>query len=376
VSPRTICLPVLLFVALASRVSAEELADRAAGMLEDAAPLVEKALGVEFRTPPRVQVLTPDAALAAFTEDLRPEVERRYPQATAGQRRTLLRGLARGSVQSAVARYSVTLKSLVVVPGRVEAQAAAQGLTGEAAAEFLLAAVAHEAVHALDDQRFDLAKLYRSAKDREALRAVAMVIEGRAVHFGAVVAKELGVRPEIRGILPGGKNPRGRRAWTFRLTYAQGARFTAALLARGGRELADRAMREPPKLTSYLFHPEHWPEQVPDLRPEGVLMKAFLNADPEPLSELELMARYADLDGPEAAAKLIAGLTGGAQWLWKGTNLTALAFDSEEAAERYLARSLREVPAARKGTLLIRAAGPAAEEAMVHLRKALASFRD
>lgn len=360
-------------VSLGEYLDLTELAPRT---LAAARPLVEQALGVEFTEPPRLAVLSPDAALVAFQDDLRPEVLRRYPGATPGQRRTLLRALAAASVQSSVARYSVSRKCLVLVAKSVKSQLAAHGLTGDAAKEFVKSAIAHETVHALDDQVFDLAARYGGAADREALRAVSMVIEGRAVHFGTAVAKELGVRPEIREMLPGGKKPADRRAWTFRLTYEQGAKFTAALMERGGLALLAKAMREPPVLTSFLFHPERWPDESADSRPARVFLKAFPDAAPEPLSELELRARYVDLDGPAAAEELLSGFTGGSQWLYRGTNLAVLAFSSEEAAERYLVRSEKEVPAARSGTLLVRAAGPAAEEAVGLLGKAMASLRD
>ena len=108
----------------------------------------------------------------------------------------------------------------------------------------------------------------------------------------------------------------------------------------------------------------------------GAMMKAFKDAEPQPLSELELRARYCELDGEKAADALLSGLSGGSQWLWKGTNLAVLAFTTEVAAEAYLTRSLKEVPAARSGTLLARAAGPAGEEAVGLLRTAMASLGD
>ncbi len=377
-SLRTAILVLVIAVAAWSAGSAlaEDLVAEAPRMLEEAVPLLEKVMGAKFKQPPQVLILSAEASLAVFKEDLRPEVLRRYPAATPGQRRTLLGALAAASVRSTVARYSVTRKSFVLVRESFRSQAAAQGFEGAAAREFLMAAIAHEAVHALDDQEFDLAALYGGAADREALRAVSMIIEGRAVHFGAAVAEKLGVRKEIRNLLPGGKKPKDRRAWTFHLTYQQGAAFTAALIDRGGLDLAARAMREPPKLTSFLFHPERWPDKDVDQRPAKLLRKVFPDAQPQPLSELELRARYADLDGLAAANELIAGVVGGSQWLWKNTNLAVLAFDTEEAARRYLQRSQKEVPAARSGTLLIRAAGPAAKEAVDLLYAAMESLPD
>ena len=99
----------------AGAARAEDLLAQAPGMLEEVVAPLERILGTRFKQPPRVQILSAEVALTAFVEDLRPEVLRRYPEATPGQRRTLLRALAASSVRSTVARYSVNRKSLVLI---------------------------------------------------------------------------------------------------------------------------------------------------------------------------------------------------------------------------------------------------------------------
>jgi hypothetical protein len=343
------------------------LAAGAPDLLERAVPFVEEACGAKFDVPPKVLTLSEEEAVDAFTEDLRPQVVKLYPGARAGQIRAVLVASALGSARSCIARYSPARKAVLIVRTAFEAQAAALEVPEGEREMLLLASMAHETVHALDDLRFDLAGRFGGAADREALRAVSMVVEGRALFFGRIAAERLGVPEKIRGILPGGTSPEGGREVFLHLTYRAGADFIAALVRRGGRELADRALRDPPRLTHHVFHPESWPEGGVDPRPEALLRAAFPEASPQPLSELELRVRYGDLDGLAAGEELFAGYRGGAQALVEDTNAAVLAFVDEASAERFLLRSRREVPAERRGTLVLRAAGPSAAPLVTRL---------
>ncbi|MHC4860351.1 MAG: hypothetical protein ACYTDY_09705 [Planctomycetota bacterium] len=351
--------PLLLLVLLAS--APPHPLESAPEILARAAPLVEKACGARFTKPPKALTLTRAAAAKLFREDLRAEVARRHPRASDGQRETLLSAAAEASVDSCVARYSVSAKAVVLVRSGFDRQVKALGV-GENARHLLTATLAHECVHALDDVRFDLSHLEAKAGTREAARALAMVVEGRAVHFGRAAAEKLEVPRAVRELLPGGQKPTGYREMLLRLTSQLGERFTAALVRRGGIELADRALREPPRSTHLVCHPDRWPDAAPDARPARLLAKAFPTATVEVLSELELRARYASMDGIEASAGLFAGYRGGAKALVADTNAAVLAFADEPAAARFLARSRKEVPAALRGTLVLRAAGPNAKK--------------
>lgn len=367
--PTTICLLVLLAAtaAPAAEVPSAHPLDAAAAELARLVPIVERICGAGFRHPPRVQELDGAAAGKVFEEDLRTEVERRYPDATPAQRAALVEAAGTASIRSCVARYSATLRSIVLVRFGFDGQAEALGLSGEGARHLLVTALAHECVHALDDERFHLAKRRAGAADREASRALAMVIEGRAVRFGRAVAAEAGVPEKIREIVPGGEEPEGEHEVFLNLTYRLGARFVDALVERGGVELADRALAAPPGLTHFVCQPDRWPDGEVDPRPGEVLAAAWPDAECAPLSELELRARYTVLDGEEAAERLFAGYRGGARALVLDTNAAVLAFATEEDAERFLVRSRRDVPAVRAGTLVVRAAGARPQEVVDRL---------
>jgi hypothetical protein len=246
---------------------------------------------------------------------------------------------------------------VVVVREGFDTQCRSLGVEGERARQLLLVSLAHECVHALDDARFSLAKLYRGAADDEALRAVAMVAEGRAVHYGRIAASAAGAPKDLVELLPGGPEPRGEREWHAHLTYRLGARFVAALVERGGNALADRAMTSPPASTWPVCTPSRWPDGRADERALAVLGRAGMKDAAKPLSELQLLERYASLHGLDTAERLFASHLGGAQALVDGTNAAVLAFADEDAAKRFAEVSEKECPTARRGTLVLRALG-------------------
>jgi hypothetical protein len=337
---------------------------RAQELLADVAPFVERACGAKFSSPPRVVALTASSAAAVFAEDMRPEFDRRYAHLPPSQRENLLKLAATTSVRSCLARYSFDTKHIVVVREGFDLQCAALKVEGERAEHLLRVSLAHECVHALDDARFDLAKLYRGAADDEALRAVAMVAEGRAVHFGRVAAAATGAPQDLVDLLPGGPSPRTEREWHANLTYRLGARFVGEVVARGGAALADRAMASPPASTWFVCVASRWPDGRVDDRPAATMSRAGLADDAKPLSELQLRERYCAMKGFDATEALFERFTGGSQSLVGGTNAAILAFADEDSAARFEAVSGEEAPTRRAGTIVVRAIGES-QDAMV-----------
>jgi len=336
---------------------ARDAVAQAGALLARAVPHVERVCATEFPAPPRVMLVTARKAAALFRSDLRPEIERRYADASESQRRTLLELSASSSVASCLARYSFGAKAIVIVRESFERQRAAAGFGAEDAEDLLLAVLAHEAVHALDDARFDLGALYSGAASAEALRARAMLVEGRAVHFGRIAAKAAGASERACALLPGGPEPTDVRQWTLRLTYATGAEFVGRLVERGGIELADRALKEPPESTHLIFHDDLWPASATDDRPAARLRRAGLATNATTLSELQLRARYCALHGPDRAQRVFAGFRGGAQALVDATNVSVLAFADRESAAAYVEIARSEAPTRYRGCAHRRADG-------------------
>jgi hypothetical protein len=266
------------------------------------------------------EVATPLSATRAeiaedLVEELRPQVDRLHPGSSRPARETWLHATARASAASVVARYSPARKRILVAGENLLPQMEAAGLATDPATieAFLTVVLAHEMVHARDDAVRGILFLLREAPDAEAVRALGMHLEGRAVHYARVAAERLGLPPAVAAVLPAARGAldEGRARWL--LTYREGAAFVAALEARGGRELAESALREPPRRTGTLFHPERFgpggEEPVPDLaaRLEAAGIEGAAAA-----SELDLRARWLPVLGEERTAAAFAGFRAGA----------------------------------------------------------------
>src|SRR5688572_5351022 len=191
-------------------------------------PAVETVLGARVPEAAAVPVEATRAQLEAdLVGDLRPQVERLHPGASAQQRENLLLLTARSSSVSVIARFSAARRRIFIAPENLLPQMEAAGLPTDPATarDFAAAVLAHEMVHAADDAATGLAALFRDAPDAEAVRALGMVLEGRAVHFARRAAARLGLRPEAAAVLPGGRGPLDERRARFLLTYREGAAF-------------------------------------------------------------------------------------------------------------------------------------------------------
>ncbi len=292
----------------------------AAGDLEgpagEAREALEAVLGAAVPAEAAVPIgATREELEADLVAELRPQVERLHGGSSPAAREAFLRGTAAASASSIVARYSAARRRVFLAKENIVPQMEAAGIPadGSGVRAFLTVALAHEMVHAIDDASFGLADLFRSAPDAEAIRALGMVVEGRAVHYARRVARRLGLPATVEAVLPGGKGPPDERRAKYLLTYREGAAFIAALEERGGASLAARPLRDPPRYTCTVLHPGRYgpdgEQPVPDLVP-GLVTAGF--AGSAAASELDLRSRWLPHLGEEAVAKAFAGFVAGA----------------------------------------------------------------
>jgi hypothetical protein len=131
------------------------------------------------------------------------------------------------------------------------------------------AVLAHELVHALDDQHFDLRRvdaLVAGCRDEELAAALA-VVEGSAQHFSTRVllrypaTLDAGVLDALaEGGLPEGVPPLVEQLQL--LSYTEGQAFVSEI-ADGGTEPVDAALDSLPPTTEQILHPERWPQDRP-----------------------------------------------------------------------------------------------------------------
>jgi hypothetical protein len=143
--------------------------------------------------------------------------------------------------------------------------------------------LSHELTHALQDQNFGLGRLDRLNRRCQDDRAEAFlsVIEGDAVISqvqwarGNLSQEEiLEIQREASLIPPPPASVPQFVQDVFAFPYDAGQTFVQAILARGGRDALDDALRNPPVSTEQILHPAKYPNDVPqDVRAPDISAK-------------------------------------------------------------------------------------------------------
>ncbi len=221
--------------------------------------------------------------------------------------------------------------------------------------------LAHEVVHALQDQHFGIPDLSRELDD-DAYVARLALLEGDAQLVTAGFSAKRRGRPPRRAMLEEGRHDDalsaklsidagllapslGRERPTvqvfFSFPYLQGVRFASALYRTGGFALLDRAHGAPPRTTGAVLHPEQY---LAGLAPVAIAPFApppgFRVDFDAPLGELALGSFLMELGVAQAEAfERVRGVEGARGCVGKASQQTSLAlathWQSPEGATRF-----------------------------------------
>ncbi|GIV00596.1 MAG: hypothetical protein KatS3mg014_2211 [Actinomycetota bacterium] len=209
--------------------------------------------------------------------------------------------------------------------------------------------LAHELIHALDDQHFGLERidhLMTSCRDEAATAAIALT-EGDATFFMSRYALEHLTPQEQLGLATdlGGETPtvepfiERQQIWP----YTAGQAFVATLVGRGGVDAVDAAFRELPVSTEQIIHPDRYPDDVPtpvDVPELGpALGPGWEDLDVQEVGEAWLSIALGLRLPSSTAAEAAAGWDGGLYRAWTDGERVAVvlvtAWDAPEEAEAF-----------------------------------------
>jgi hypothetical protein len=183
--------------------------------------------------------------------------------------------------------------------------------------------VAHEYVHALQDQHFGLEELGSESLDADQRRAFDALVEGDAVLGMVLYADEhIAIFDLLQSVSTAGglestaleASPAFIRQMEL-FPYEQGLEFVLALYESGGWAAVDEAYDQPPQSTEQVLHPERYREEdvpqevsLPDLAAE--LGGGWQEVEGDVLGELGLRLAFAHHMGPAAATLAAEGWAG------------------------------------------------------------------
>ncbi|MCZ7648820.1 MAG: hypothetical protein M5U26_26775 [Planctomycetota bacterium] len=244
----------------------------------------------------------------------------------------------------------------------------------------------HELTHALQDQHFDLSKYGHDAPLSDAAAAKLALIEGDATHvmyshfFGMGMERVPMVEASLKMMtrnpkdliammpeMPGAKEMMEAPAIirdSLLFSYMQGLEFVVAVRKAGGQKLLDYAfVKDPPKSTEQILHPEKWLArrdvpvglEMPDLA--GPL-PGYAKVSQGTWGEFGVRVLLADLLGDAERAqaeKAAAGWGGDAFALYAKDKAEVLAWitewDGEEEAREFEASTRAAFPEGRAAVL-------------------------
>ena len=239
--------------------------DDLAAMVQRLVPVIERACGRKFEHPPVARLADAGDVMRVMRAELAPYVDRFFegqPKARI-QRALQLRADVIGS--SLLGKYAFAEREVLALPHLVSVNLdllQQEQADGEAVFTLILA---HELVHALQDQELAIGERFRRDLTAAEWDAMVMAIEGHAVFCSERVAAELGIAAAVgpsRAIFCGCPDCdappavsfelRRRRGYGY-LSYLRGAAWVAAVHGRGGDDAVWQQLAEaPPRVVEML----------------------------------------------------------------------------------------------------------------------------
>ncbi|MBN2798195.1 MAG: hypothetical protein JXX28_03545 [Deltaproteobacteria bacterium] len=231
-------------------------ADTLEALVAELAPLVGEVAGRPFDAVPFAGIGTPDTLARFVASDSRAILTGLYPTLSDEAVRQLSRTHPL-EVSGLVGKYAPRAHGVYVSEEALDAVVASGGVSQGERGSYLRLVVAHELVHALQDQQVELDHAFRTCEDFEALQSLRTATEGQAMWVEERVAARLGLTELYwRAAAQQGWGPEGllvAPAWDLWAVYGQGRTWMDWLYQDGGTEAQWAVIASPPRTTAPAF---------------------------------------------------------------------------------------------------------------------------
>ncbi|CAN5795548.1 hypothetical protein BH24ACT3_BH24ACT3_12560 [soil metagenome] len=235
-------------------------------VIEDISAFVERERGLEFLTDPVVELADDEEfeqRLLADIEEARPELE---------DARDLFRALGLIDVETDLYEAQLELLGAGVV-GFYDPETDELVVRGTDATPYVRNTIAHELVHALDDQHFDLDRPQLDDADDESSFGFTSLVEGNAVRIEEAYAATLTEEEQDEALeeeMSFGSDFDFSAVPLVLLEllsapYIYGPDLVDVILEEGDQDRLDAAFAAPPVTSEQVLHPEKFLADEPDL---------------------------------------------------------------------------------------------------------------
>jgi hypothetical protein len=258
----------IIILGLASFTSAEEPSQKideasVKTMIEKAEPLIEDLTGMKFKERIKCKLVKREVVRDVMVEELLPKYKNLMKETDDDMIARQVETTAHAASQIMLGKYSLIKKEFLIVTDNVESLSKMFVIKDDDFQDFVFLVVAHEMVHALDDQYFDLQKKEIAMDDTEHMQAFGALVEGHAVYVTNKIAERLKLSETANKIslksAAGVMNENDRlQQQIFYTTYVKGSEFVDAIINRKGPAGIAEAYASPPVSTRQIMNPEEY----------------------------------------------------------------------------------------------------------------------
>jgi hypothetical protein len=235
--------------------------------VKELVPLVEKATGRKLHKIPSIKLVDREKMIPVLQMEFEPQLENLYPGYSAEQLKNAGYSQSVAYAQAIIGKYGIIDRSLYLLPKNLAPLLKLAKVDEKYTQSILKLTIAHELVHAIQDQETDLKRI-RKISNYDELNAFSAIIEGHAVFIQDQVGNALKLEEsaiELSRLLSAGAvtydDPAQEMinqliATQFEQIYLGGRKFIEYHYQQGGNERVWEIMAKPPRRTAMIAKPE------------------------------------------------------------------------------------------------------------------------
>jgi hypothetical protein len=234
-----------------------------AAMISKAQPLIEEITGMKFKEKMVFKLVDREYSQKAIADEVLPLYKILMKNSSDDLIARQVETTAALGSQLALGKYSVIKKEFLVIPENIKSVLKLLDVKDSEFQDFVFLVVAHEMVHALDDQYFDLQKNRTTMDGVESISAFAALCEGHAVYVVNKIAERLNIPKAANDLsvksAAGITDANDRmQAQILYSTYIKGSEFIDAITKKKGLPGVAEAFVAPPSSTRQIMNPEEY----------------------------------------------------------------------------------------------------------------------
>lgn len=304
--------------------------DQAQQWVDQLTPLVEQTVGRKFKDKPKVLVAKRKDLVKALAADFMLQMHVLAPEVNESVQLGIALRMAQQMAPSMMGKYAFADGRLLIMGGQVRPLMQLTKMDPKLESQLLQLVIAHELVHALQDQEMDFANVaFKKLKDLEQIQAFSSTIEGHAVLMQDKLAEQLGAGEGTRAMArmmaagvvklddPMHEMMNKVMAKQFEQIYLGGRKFMAYHDKIGGNDRLWQILLNPPTTTRVIDRPALYGKPSQKRADLDAMLKRvdpLLGLEPTPkartlnLSSMQLRAAWANM--PESDRKPLLDVYG------------------------------------------------------------------